>query len=485
MLCLRTHPTALFAGWSHRATGRGLPLWVGLVAILLWLPVQHQALGQAGCDDELIIQCEKVLEEGVTWIEPIAADTLLLRLSRTNGDDQSLRLDRRSAIDTTLSLEASGQSTGQAATVQVESALRSNDTRYLRLESSVGQVALVLGSEGEAIASAERPALSGGGGGGVTAQDWLAMVTADERIAAGLAAVFLLGILMALIVANKSRISWPRRRTFGDYTIEGDVGAGGMAHVYRAREPEGHTVALKVMKKDMMENEDLSRKFLQEAQALRRILETHPEAPVPQVYDAGREPGSGQLYIAMEYIDGTPLSTWLRGGHTLEEAQAAAVIRQVGLALQAAHANNVYHRDVKPANVLILNTQSAFRAMLIDFGVARHEYTELHTLSGSMFGTPPYMPPELGTDQPYDKRSDIYSLGILFYALLKGAPPFVDDSPLRVLTMHQEMQPPPLPSHVSAPTHQLISSMLAKDPADRPQTMWAVLSRLQTARSLA
>ena len=458
---------------------------MGLVVFLLWLPVQHHALGQAGCDDELIIQCEKLLEEGVTWIEPIVADTLLLWLSRADSEERSLHLNRSSAIDTTLTLETNGQSSGQATTVEVESALRSDNTRYVRLESSAGQVALVLGPEGEAIAETERPAPSGGGG-GVNAQDWLAMITADERIAAGLAAVFLLGILMVIVVANKSRISWPRRRSkFGDYTIEGDVGSGGMARVYRARGSDGHTLALKVMKKDMMDNEDLSRKFLQEAQALQRILETHPEAPVPQVYDAGREPGSGQLYIAMEYIDGTPLSTWLRGGHTLEEAQATAVIRQVGLALQAAHANNVYHRDVKPANVLILNTQSAFRAKLIDFGVARHEYTELHTLSGSMFGTPPYMPPELGTDQPYDQRSDIYSLGILFYALLSGAPPFVDDSPLRVLTMHQEMQPPPLPSHGSAPTHQLILSMLAKNPADRPQTMWTVLSRLQTARSLA
>lgn len=477
------------AGRRRCHTRQGLPVWVSLVALFLWLPVQQAASGQNGCDAELVIQCEKILEEGVTWIEPIAADTLLLRLSHADGEERALRLDRRSAIDTTLSLQANGQAQGRAATVQVESALRSDDVRYLRLESSLGQVALVVGPEGGAIAREEGPANVGGagaGGGGVAAQGWLATITADERAAAMLAAVFLMGILIVLAVANKSRISWPRRRSkFGDYTIEGSVGSGGMAHVYRAHGPDGHTVALKVMKKDMMDNEDLSRKFLQEARALQRILETHPEAPVPQVYDAGHEPGAGQFYIAMEYIDGTPLSTWLRGGHTLEEAQATAVIRQVALALQAAHANNVYHRDVKPANVLILNTQSAFRAKLIDFGVARHEYTELHTLSGSMFGTPPYMPPELGTDQPYDERSDIYSLGILFYALLNGRPPFVDDSPLRVLTMHQEMQPPPLPSHVSTPTHQLILSMLAKNPSDRPQTMWAVLSRLQTARSLA
>jgi serine/threonine protein kinase len=154
------------------------------------------------------------------------------------------------------------------------------------------------------------------------------------------------------------------------------------------------------------------------------------------------------------------------------------VTKQIAVALSAAHVNDIYHRDVKPENVLIVDRSSTLRIRLIDFGVARHNYVPYATMDGSLLGTPPYMSPEQGEGKAVDERSDIYSLGILAYALLTGEPPFVDENPLTVLKMHQEDPAPSLPDHIPAPVAELLFWMLEKDPSQRPSKMWEVIGRI-------
>lgn len=263
-----------------------------------------------------------------------------------------------------------------------------------------------------------------------------------------------------------------------EYRTESKIGAGGMSTVWRARDRAGRDVALKVMSENMLDDEDLVRKFIQEGKALDRINSTHPEAPVVQVYDYGYLNGKGRPYLALEYLEGDSLEEVIDPGFSLRAEQALPIIKQIAIALSAAHANGVYHRDIKPENVIIVGRSSILKVRLIDFGVARHDYLSYVTLDGSLMGTPPYMSPEQGTGGEIDERSDIYALGALSYALLAGEPPFVDENPLTVLEMHKEASVPPLPSQVPSAVADLVRWMLQKDPEERPSQMWQVVGRI-------
>jgi serine/threonine-protein kinase len=285
-----------------------------------------------------------------------------------------------------------------------------------------------------------------------------------------IAALLLLGTVAALMVAL-----WPDRKDrFGAYRIEGTLGEGGMATVYRARDTSGRQVALKVLHQGAKEDIDLYRKFFQEAEALKQMHQSHRDAPVPKVYASGTEPSQQRPFIAMEYIPGTHLHAWLRQRRVISESVALSIAYQVAYALEAAHTHGVYHRDVKPGNIMLEETGEGVRATLIDFGVARHEYAAYHTLHSSMLGTPPYMPPEIAEGR-FDARSDVYSLGVVLYTMLRGSPPFTHNNPLQVLEMHRTKPVPPLPSGVSEGVRSLVREMLQKQPARRPS-----LSRVQS-----
>ena len=291
-----------------------------------------------------------------------------------------------------------------------------------------------------------------------------------------IAALFLLGIIAALVVAL-----WPERKgRFGAYQIEDTLGQGGMATVYRGLDRSGRQVALKVLHQSMKEDIDLYRKFFQEAEALKQMHQSHPDAPVPTVYASGTEPSQQRPFIAMEYIPGTHLYAWLNQRRAIDEPVAASIAYQVAYALEAAHAHGVYHRDVKPGNIMLEETSEGMRATLIDFGVARHEYAPYHTLHSSMLGTPPYMPPEIAEGH-FDARSDVYSLGIVLYTMLRGSPPFTHNNPLQVLEMHRTKPLPPLPSGVSEGVRSLVREMLQKQPGHRP-SLPRVRSRLRELR---
>lgn len=268
-----------------------------------------------------------------------------------------------------------------------------------------------------------------------------------------------------------------RSKEAGAFEKKRQIGAGGMATIWLAEDPEGRDVALKVMREGMLDDEELVHKFVQEGEALERINTTHPEAPVVHVYDYGYLSGE-RPFLSLEYLPDQSLEQVVKHKEALSTPQALPVMRQVAMALSAAHANGIYHRDVKPENVIIVGRSSSLQIKLIDFGVARHEYMPRETMEGSLLGSPPYMSPEQASSGDLGAASDIYSLGVLSYTLLSGQPPFLDNNPLRILEMHQEAKVPPLPDHVPRSVARLVYWMLEKSPDDRPDQMWEVVGRL-------
>jgi len=260
--------------------------------------------------------------------------------------------------------------------------------------------------------------------------------------------------------------------------------------VYLARDRHlGQTVALKVMDAELVHDTDLARKFVREGEALQRITATYPGAPVVRALRYGREHNSefGRPFVALEYLDGGSLLQVLRQQGRLPVRQVLAVARQVAEGLAAAHTHGIWHRDVSPDNVFVTGTDGhAPTVKLIDFGVAKNEYTLVHTLDGSIAGKPAYMSPEQCRGEALDGRSDLYSLGVLMYALLTGSPPFTDPNPLLVMRMHESASVPPLPSDVPPPVRELVYRLLSKQPEDRPSSaseLVALLSTLERATS--
>ena len=184
------------------------------------------------------------------------------------------------------------------------------------------------------------------------------------------------------------------------------------------------------------------------------------------MYGAGEE--NGQLFIAMRFVDGTDLEALLRDG-ALEPGRAAALVAQVGEALDAAHARGLVHRDVKPANVLVAEVGGAEQAYLTDFGLTRDAArSDGLTKTGQWVGTIAYVAPEQIRGEPVDARADIYALGAVLYQCLTGARPFPVQSELEALAAHLD-EPPPRPSRNGAPRafDGIVERALSKDPGRR------------------
>ena len=247
-----------------------------------------------------------------------------------------------------------------------------------------------------------------------------------------------------------------------------------MATVYRAVDTHlGRPVALKLLKNG--DPEDIPR-FLLEARAQAQIDHEN----VCRVYEAGEM--YGQSFIAMQYIDGKPLSDVI-GELTLE--QRVAVIRQVATALHEAHRLGIIHRDIKPANILIERPASgALKPYVVDFGLARHVGERGQTRTGVVVGTLRYMPPEQarGDWQVMDRRSDVFSLGATLFELVAGRPPFVSDQPMRLLLMVSYEDAPRLGSvkeGVPPALETIVTKCLERDPARRFESARALADDLQ------
>lgn len=238
------------------------------------------------------------------------------------------------------------------------------------------------------------------------------------------------------------------------YELIRELGAGGMATVYLAIQRSlDRKVALKVMKRNIEDLEKFEKRFLVEGRTMAKL----PHRNIVAVYDIVKS--SDATYIAMEYLEGGTLSQKMKEGLSL--AEAISVVVQIAQALQYAHDAGVVHRDLKPANIMF---RDASTPVLTDFGIAKQQDSQATRLTqtGMLVGTPTYMSPEQINAAEVDGRSDLYSLGVLFYEMLSGEPPFVADTPIAVLMAHLTTAPPPLEPPFTE-FQPVIDRMLAKD----------------------
>ncbi len=252
--------------------------------------------------------------------------------------------------------------------------------------------------------------------------------------------------------------------TVGNYTVEREIGRGGMGVVYKARETSlGREVALKVLHGHLSADMDFVRRFEREARAAAQL--THPN--IVEVYAAGVD--EGMHFIAMEYVKGHSLTEVIREKGRLEVAQALDIAGQAAEAFAEAHKQGIIHRDIKPRNLMV-DLQG--RVKVLDFGLAKalQGQTAL-TAHGTKLGTPMYMSPEQCQAEDLDRRTDVYSLGVTLYEMLAGAPPYSSDTPPLALMYQIAKQPfpdirnlnPKVPRAVAA----LIARMTAKDRTKR------------------
>ena len=263
----------------------------------------------------------------------------------------------------------------------------------------------------------------------------------------------------------------------GRYRILERIGEGGMADVYLAEQlAVRRPVALKVLRPRFEVTPDLPRRFQREAEAASRL--SHPN--IVTIHDFGE--AEGELYIAMEYIRGGTIAR-LHGGRPLDVERACTLVSQVCAALQDAHDNGVVHNDLKPENILVSGEPPAERVTVLDFGISRiliDPHASAEHAAELRFGTPLVVAPEILLGAAAGPPSDVYSLGIVFYEMLSGAPPFDTRDVKRLLADHVQAAPPPLAESldVPSPVAEVLLEMLAKRPGQRPRTMREIAERI-------
>ena len=255
-------------------------------------------------------------------------------------------------------------------------------------------------------------------------------------------------------------------QTLGRYRVLEPLGRGGMARVYRAYHPHlDRYVAIKVLRSDLMEDEEFLARFQREARAVAALR--HPN--IVQVFDFDVQ--GGLYYMVMELLEGDTLKRRLNDyrvrGERMPLGETVRILLDVLDGLAYAHSEGMVHRDIKPSNVLLT---SRGQAVLGDFGIAQIVGGTRHTVSGALMGTLSYMAPEQGMEGHSDVRSDIYSLGIILYEMLIQRPPFEADTPLAVLMKHVN-DPLPLPRAIDPdlpePFERLVLKALSKGADDR------------------
>ncbi len=274
---------------------------------------------------------------------------------------------------------------------------------------------------------------------------------------------------------------------FGPYRIVRELGRGGMGAVYLAERADGEfkkQVAIKVMQSNLSAAEVA--RFKQERQILADL--DHPN--IARLLDGGTQ--DGLPYVVMELVEGRSLRALLKEQGALPLEQAVALTEQVCAGLAAAHRLGVVHRDIKPENLMVAESEGRWLVKILDFGIARASATagELNqTKTGVVMGTAAYMSPEqaLGaTHDRIDARSDVYSLGMVLYEMLTGQVAFAGASPHAVIAKHLHEQPTP-PSRVraelriSGAVERVVLKALAKDRAERQQTVEALAAELTQA----
>jgi tetratricopeptide (TPR) repeat protein/predicted Ser/Thr protein kinase len=262
----------------------------------------------------------------------------------------------------------------------------------------------------------------------------------------------------------------------GRYEIMQLLGEGGMGAVYKARDREvDRLVALKVIHPELARSKEILQRFKQELILARQV--THKN--VIRIFDIGE--ADGIKFISMEFIEGQDLRTRLREKGKFKPAEAASIVVQVCRALDAAHSEGVVHRDLKPQNIMV---DEQGRVTVMDFGIARSlETTHGLTQTGALVGTLEYMSPEQAKGEPVDARSDLFSLGIIFYELLTGHQPYRADTPTGTLFKRvEESATPPMKLDPAVPRflNDVVLRCLEKNPQLRYQTAQEILQDLET-----
>src|SRR5215469_5229819 len=262
----------------------------------------------------------------------------------------------------------------------------------------------------------------------------------------------------------------------GKYEIVGLIGRGGMGVVYKARDNTlGRPVALKVMTGDLAADTETRVRFVREA----RSVSVLQHANIVVVYELGEHDSSP--YIAMEFLEGEPLDHLIRSGVPFSLLEKIDIILQVAKALEYAHNRGVIHRDIKPSNIMRMHDSTV---KVVDFGIA-HLTDQTITRTGMVLGTPAYLAPEQLNGLGIDRRTDIFSLGVVMYQLLSGKLPFEGTNTAETM-MKILLEPPPRLSHqgdMNLPTlQQIVDQALAKKKEERFQScseMAEALARLR------
>ena len=256
----------------------------------------------------------------------------------------------------------------------------------------------------------------------------------------------------------------------GDYSVTGRIGEGGMGAVYLAEDAAGNKYALKVLLTAQGENTEFKRRFERESRYASSL--NHPN--IVRVHDFGER--NGQAYMIMEYVEGRDLASEIAAGQ-LSPARTIAILDKIASALDAVHETGLYHRDVKPANILVADDEETgeLRPRLTDFGLSKQPSQDSSPLTSAGFfvGTCQYVAPEQILAKDLDHRVDVYSLGCLLYECLAGEPPFKRPREEQVLYAHIQDPPPKLTElrpDLPAEIDDVVAKSLAKDPDERYST---------------
>jgi len=262
----------------------------------------------------------------------------------------------------------------------------------------------------------------------------------------------------------------------GDFEMHHKLGQGNMGVVYRGRQISlDRPVAIKVLPRSIASDKSFVKRFELEAKAIARISSLN----VVQVYGAGNH--EGQEFFAMEYVEGRDLGVKLKNGARLSFGESLDIIKQVALGLVAAAEHGIIHRDIKPSNIMITNRGVV---KIMDFGLVKLRGREEAglTMAGTLLGTANYQSPEQGRGGECDKRSDLYSLGVVFYQLVTGKLPFSGDSPTSIIYQHNCVEPrkpktiePAIPEDIQ----RIILKCMGKEPENRYQHPKEIVSAIE------
>ncbi len=264
-------------------------------------------------------------------------------------------------------------------------------------------------------------------------------------------------------------------RQYQNYAFEAEIGQGGMAYVYRARDTQlDRLCAIKVLRPEFAADEHYIQRFLREARAVARL--DHPR--IVPIYQVGQL--DQQYFIAMRYLDGPTLTELLQRG-TLTRDQQLEYLEQIAEALDYAHRHNIVHRDVKPGNMIIDRSRGL---VLTDFGIAAQLDDPGATATGLLIGTPAYMAPEQILGQPVTPQTDIYQLGATAYQILSGTQPFADRTTGELMAAHLRDMPDPVhevAGDLTPAVSEVVARAMAKNPAERQDSAGAFVRDLAAA----